>query len=172
MRESIEISTRVREEDLKRVFKLTSAKRYGKYLFLLILVFNIMALHYDLDFQNIFKKLYVNISIFLLIGLVYLFYILPKKSYKNISEYKIKYKFTEDYMFIESSTESKKHTSKIEYRSLYKVHGLNDIIVIFENQVAVYIIPKRDCANQEFEDLKSILRTNVKKYIESTKFKI
>ena len=103
----------------------------------------------------------------MIILMLFLIFVLPKlyyKSARNFAESTNKYRFTDEYMLVESSSNLTKGSSQIEYSALHKVLEIDEMILIYISSSQAFVIPKKDCFSGDIQYLQKLLKSKVKKY--------
>lgn len=115
-------------------YKIKLTLFYGLGIFSLIVAL-ISGFRRGFDINNVFILtiwgIFFSLITFLIVSLRVF---LPKKQYeknRKVLERTVKYKFTQDYIYTEASSEEVSGSSKFKYEALYKVCEVEDMIYIY-----------------------------------------
>ncbi len=153
------------------MFSMFRGKMYklGPILFYVINIVGILVVILSGTYSGFEAVDIIVLTILILMDLIMilLMFIIPKRYYrsaKNIIESTNKFRFTEEYMEVESTSELANDTSHIMYNALNRVCEIEDMIFIYLSNSQAYIIPKKDCTPENIQKLRTILNSKVKKY--------
>lgn len=100
------------------------------------------------------------ILVVMLLLMTFLLTYVPKKYYKTAKKFletPSRYKFTEEFLYVESHSEEASGSTKIKYEALHKIYELEDMIYIFINNSQAYILEKKIFNEESFQWLRNIL---------------
>jgi hypothetical protein len=175
---SIEIISKLEYNDFKKywIFCLFKGKYYkfGPILFWIICITGILivtssGLTFGFETSDIFA---VAFFIVFMLLMAYLMYLSPKLYYKSatiLRESISKYNFGEEYMTIESVSNSTNGFSQIRYENLFKVYESDEYLFILISNKQSFIIRKNNNSADDIEATRKILQSNVKKYVNYSK---
>lgn len=176
----IKISTRL-TFDIYHKFYMFSLYRgrfykHGPKIFAIITMVGVGALLFS-GFAFGFDM--VDITLLIILASLSIFmsfhiFISPKLYYKSRGKFRevdIEYCFEEEYLTIKSSSEVASDSCKIMYKALYKVYEIDEFFFLNLNIRQAYIIPKKDCAYMDIQEIREILENQVDKYINYSRVK-
>lgn len=169
---NIETETRITYEIYKQFYLFCLSKRrfykqWPKLIYIISIIGIIVSIFSGFSFG--FDIVTTTIPIILVVSSLLTMYLrssIPKKYYKSSNRNfsgSIKYKFTNDYIYVESNAEGASSSSKINYTNLYKIYEIDDMLYMFINITQAYIIKKKNLNLEEIQQLRIFLKNKVGK---------
>jgi hypothetical protein len=153
-------------------FSLFRRKSYKRYLVLFYVISSIGILA-SLSFGIFFGFDTVNIILLLTLLVLtlfmsYLVIFAPKNYYKTakkVMENLTIYKFTPEYLDVESKAEVASFNSSIRYDAFYMIYEMDEVFFLFTSNRQAYLVPKNDIPVEILEQLRTIFKFKLgKKY--------